>query len=131
MAWDMNQHEFASVISLPAGQRYSYSIKRIADWGEVWSLWSESGWVLSVDDDGHEIVPVWPHAKFAAACSSGEWDGATPRMLSLKDWLERWIPGMINNNQRVSVFPTPHMNGVVVTPERLKIDLEYEMTLFE
>ena len=127
MSWLMNEKEQEAVMSLSASERYSYSIKRIADWEEIWSLWAKDGWVLSEDNEGNKVIPVWPHEKFATACISGEWTNAKPRMIDLKGWMERWIPGMVRDQRLVCIFPTPRMNGVVVTPERLMNDLADEL----
>jgi len=131
MSWIMNDKEFESVISLNESERYTYFIKKVADWEEVWSLWSKDGWVLASDDSGHQHVPVWPHERFAAACILDEWAENEPRKIELSDWIERWIPGMIRDKRIVSVFPAPNGKSISVLPERLKDDLEEEISLYE
>jgi hypothetical protein len=131
MGWQINDQEFQAVLALPGEQRYSYFIKRVADWEQVWSLQDEKGWVLTDDAAGHELVPVWPHPRFAEACVAGAWAGSVPKAIELSEWLEYWIPGMINDQRLVAVFPTPSMTSVtVVTPERLRDDLEEELSLY-
>ncbi len=131
MNWEMHEKEFESVVSLPGPERYRYAVKKIADWENVWGLSSDSGWAMSADDDGHHAVPIWPHPEFAGACANGEWAGDEPRAVPLDDWLAKWIPGMTRDNLMVAVFPTPRGKGVVVTPERLRTDLEDELQAYE
>ena len=131
MSWEMHDKEFDSVISLPGKHRYAYFIKKLADWEEVWSLWSEDGWVLAGDNQGHELVPVWPHERFASACISDDWAGCVPKVIPLRVWMDRWIPGMIRDRRLVSVFRTPSGESVLVSPERLIEDLEKEISLYE
>ena len=131
MTWAMHDREFESVTGLPAARRYAYFIKKVADWRLVWSLAADDGWVLAADDEGHECVPVWPHSRFAVAAAKGNWAGHEPRSIELAHWLERWIPGMLRDGLLVAVFPTPERKGVVVSPERLKADLEEELELYE
>jgi len=131
MSWKMNSQEFNSVISIDPPKRYSYCIKRIVDFEELWSLWTIDGWALTSDSQGNELVPIWPHEKFASACASGAWVGYEPRTISLSDWINRWIPGMTRDKRLVAVFPTPEGKGIVVSPDRIKDDLESEMSLYE
>ncbi len=131
MTWTMHDKEFESVLSFSGSQRYEYFIKKVADWETVWSLKKENGWVLAADDQGHELVPVWPHERFALACAAGNWAACGPSPIDIATWLERWIPGVLRDRRLVAVFPTPSDHGVVVSPERLKEDLERELSLYE
>jgi hypothetical protein len=126
MSWKINEKEAQSVISLPAESRYTYFVKRVADWAEVWSLAGDDGWVLAGDDEGHEVVPVWPHSTYAQQCAKDQWAGSQPKAIDLNAWLEKWTPGMERDGRLIAVFPTPENNGIVVDPSRLKMDLEEE-----
>jgi Protein of unknown function (DUF2750) len=127
----MNDQEFENVLALPAPRRYDYSIKRIAEEEVVWTLASDAGYTLLGDDEGHELVPVWPHERLAAAYAAARSAADCPRSITLSDWLEKWIPGMQRDQRWVAIFPTPQGKGTPVTPERLKEDLEAELSLFE
>ncbi len=131
MTWVMDDEEFEVVLSLPAQRRYAYLLKRVVDWERIWSLGTEEGWALSSDDEGHELVPVWPHERFAAACAEGYWRGYEPRAIDLSVWMERWIPGMQRDQRMVSAFPTPSGRSVRVSAERFENDLKEELTLYE
>src|SRR5215510_1212388 len=108
MSWVPNEKEIKAVLSLDAPKRYDYWIKKVADQDEVWSLLQDGGWALAGSDDGRQLVPVWPHLKYAALCANGAWAGYEPKAISLETWLNRWIPGMERDNRRVAVFPTPN-----------------------
>ncbi len=131
MTWNLNDQEFENVMNLPGPRRYEYFVKRTADWEELWTLRGEDGFVLVGDDEGSEYVPVWPHRRYAEACATDEWAGLQPEAIALHDWLEVWIPGMTRDSRSVAVFPLPKGQGVVVSPERLKEDLEGEISLLE
>src|SRR5882724_9595574 len=104
MSWNMNGKEFESVVQLPPEKRYEYFVKKVADWEELWSLWSD-GWALMGDKGHGEAVPVWPHALFAEASAVGEWLGYAPKRIALEEWLNKWIPGMEIDHRAVAVFP--------------------------
>lgn len=131
MSWTPNEKEIQAVVSLAAAKRYEYWIKKVADDEQVWSLGQKDGWALVGDDAGRELVPVWPHSKYAALCAKGIWDGYEPKVITLDDWLDRWVPGMERDGRLVAVFPTPDGNGAVVDPRRLEQDLRDELAKYE
>lgn len=131
MTWTMHDREFESVLSLPHQERYEYFVKRVADRNEVWSLLRNGKWVIAGDDEGNELIPVWPHPRFAEACVSAEWDGAIPASIPLSQWLERWLPGIARDRRLIAVFPTPQNKGVRMTSDRLRQDLEEELSKIE
>lgn len=131
MSWNISQQEFESVLSLSDEKRYFYFLKKVADWEELWSLRNQDGWVLAADPDGHEVVPVWPHERFAQACIEGNWKDCKPSAIRLSEWMERWIPGMARDSRQVAVFQTPQDKGIVIHPDRLNDDLRDECQQYE
>ncbi len=131
MAWMPNPKEIEAVLRLGDADRYSYLIKKVVDQEELWSLWEEGGWVLTSDDQGRELVPVWPHAKYAEICANGVWSTAGPRSISLDAWLARWLPGITRDHRGIAVFPTPNNRAVAVDADRLSADIEEELANYE
>jgi len=127
MSWTPNETEIEAVLSLDAPKRYEHWIKRVADQEVVWSLWQERGWALASNGAGRQLVPVWPHSKYAALCAVGVWVDCQPKAITLDVWLARWIPGMERDQQLVAVFPTTKEKGVCVDPKRLETDLRNEL----
>jgi len=118
--------EFAAVSALSPAERYAHFVKRVADTEEVWSLRGADGWVLA-GDSARELVPVWPHPRYAAACVSGAWSGSEPAVIPLEKWLAVWMPGIARDHRAISVFPVPLGPGKVAEAERLREDLEREL----
>lgn len=127
----MNDQEFKAVLALPAPARYEHFIKKVVDMEAIWSLGTDNGWALSGDDAGHEIVPVWPDERYAAACAIDEWAGNEPRSIPLNHWLNAWLPGIARDFRLIAVFPTPESKGPIVTPERLREDMQEELQKYE
>ena len=130
MSWAINGKEFENVTRLEPKSRYEYFIKKVADWQEIWSLWND-GWVLMGDQEQNESVPVWPHPIYAESCAVGAWLGYKPKSIALSDWLEKWTPGMIKDQRAVAVFPTSDGSTVTIEPNKLKNDLEKELSNYE
>ena len=123
--------EVEAVAARPAAVRYGYFVKQVADWEAVWSLRGAGGWVLAAAEEQRECVPVWPHAAFAAQCAGGEWAESEPAAIPLREWLDRWVPGMERDGRAVAVMPTREDRGVVVAAERLAADLRVELGRLE
>lgn len=126
MFWTPNEKEIQVVLGLPGPKRYEYFVKHTADEKQLWSLWQD-GWALTSDNEGRELVPVWPHGVYAKACAVDEWQGYQPKAIIMDEWLERWIPGMRNDGRLVALFPTPQDKGIAVDPQRLEIDIRTEL----
>jgi hypothetical protein len=129
-AWEVNDREFESVLALAASRRYEYFIKRASSHGALWGLHGDDGWVMAEDADGVTHFPVWPHQRFAEACADGAWAGEPAQPIDIDEWVDAWIPQLIEEGFRVAVFQTPTDEGTGVSPERLKRDLERELSLF-
>jgi hypothetical protein len=129
--WIPNDKELQAVLSLNGIERYNHLIKKVVDQEQVWSLWHDNGWALASDDTGQQLVPIWPHSKYAGLCATGAWTSYRPKAISLEDWQIKWIPGMIRDRRIVAVFPTPASQGVTVSPNRIEHDLSVEMSNYE
>jgi hypothetical protein len=130
MSWEVNDQEFKTVLSLSAPRRYEYLVKRSASHGELWGLRDDDGWVMAEDDDAKTHFPVWPHPRFAEACATGPWEESSPGPVAIDDWVEAWLPNLTEEGFRIAVFQTPNEQGVSVSPERPKRDLDEELSLF-
>jgi len=122
----MNNKEFEVVKGLPASKRYEYFIKKVADSTEVWGL-SNTTWATAQVDGGGTVIPFWPKQEFAKACATDEWEKYSPKSIDLKDFLEKWLPGMLRDGYRPAIFYNANDRGVVVDIERLKNDLSEEL----
>lgn len=131
MSWDVNDKEFESVLALSPPNRYEYFSKRSASHGELWGLHGDQGWVMAEDDEGVMHFPVWPHQRYAQACSTGPWEAESPRPIDIDEWVEAWLPRFNDEGLRIAVFQTPEDQGIGVSPQRLKRDVEKELSLFE
>lgn len=90
MPLHVSDQEYKAVVALPGPVRYEHLVKRIVDSAEVWSLKGPDGWALATHE-GQELIPVWPHPRYAEACASGDWAGTTPEAISLEDWAADWL----------------------------------------
>lgn len=124
--WMPTPAEIENVSKLGGPDRYRYLVKKVADTEAVWSLWRD-GWALAADDILRTLVPVWPHSTYAARCATGPWSGYETRDIPLRDFIDRWLPGMVRDGRLVAAFPTPEGKGLEVDPLRMRDDLAEEL----
>lgn len=119
-----------NIVKMTEDERYDYFIRKIADFEQVWGL-NDNGWVLLGDDDGNQILPLWPEREFAELCAVDQWKNCKPESIELNNFLEKWIPGMINDKTLINIFLTPDAKGSVVSPPTLESDLQDELEQYQ
>jgi Protein of unknown function (DUF2750) len=102
-------------------------LRQAAVHGQLWGLRAAGGWVVAEDDEGDQYLPVWPHQRFAEALATASWEDEVPVAIDVDEWVEGWLPDLERDGLRVAVFQTPADEGVGVSPERLRRDLEIEL----
>jgi hypothetical protein len=127
----LHSKEIEAVSALSATGQYEHFIKRVADSEEVWGLAMEGGWCGARDPGGKECIPFWPHPAYADAMAVNEWSDGKSKLISLADFLTKWLPGMARDGRLAAVFATPRAGAVNVEPLRLKQDLEAEREQYE
>ena len=123
--------EMRGVLACDGPTRYAHFVKAVADAEQVWGLREPDGWVAMSDESGGSMFPVWPHAEYAQLLATESWANAQPAAIGIDDWLDEWLPNLADEGDKVAVFPTPHMKGVVVDPKQLQEDLETELSRLE
>jgi hypothetical protein len=134
MSYRLSDKELVARITCCEAKRYDYAVEKMADWEKVWSQSNAQGWVLTGTVEEKEVVPIWPHPRFAQLCATGVWADCDPRMITLNDWLEEWLPGLSKDDRLIVVFPVPgsvSARSPAVSPAVLRQDLEAQLALIE
>lgn len=119
-----------NILKMSGKERYDYFVHKVVDFEEIWGL-NNDGWALLGDDEGNQILPLWPEKEFAQLCAFDQWKGFQPEVIKLDNFMGKWISGMINDKTMVSIFLTPNDKGIVVSPESLSTDLQEELEQYE
>ncbi|MFB9885071.1 DUF2750 domain-containing protein [Balneatrix alpica] len=125
MPYQLSSAQLQKIRNLPAVDRYDYFLRKVIDWEQIWSLKSAEGWV-AMSADGLDCIPVWPHPDFAKEWATDDWADCQPEAVSLDVWLERWTPGLTQDNTYVAIFPNGDDEEVVMSAEELEEALELE-----
>ena len=126
----MHPKKMASVMRMNGADRFSYFVRKVADFELLWGLFDD-GWAIAADADDAQVLPLWPEKEFAAACAENEWSSFRPVEISLGDLLDSWVDGLTKDGLGVAVFPTIENKGVVVTPIDLRNALQVEIAHYE
>lgn len=121
----MNEKEFFALVNINAKKRYEYFIKKVADYEEVWGLYSD-GWATTTDNNGSILIPFWPKKEFAEYCKKDIWENYYPEKIELNDFLNEWIPGMKKDSYKLSIFYN-NVDSVVIEIDSFLEDLNVEL----
>ena len=115
----LRKHKSASrpkeinVMLRKSGQdRYIYSVKRIADEGEAWTLKNDDGIVTTEDSDGNNYFYVWPYKEYALKCKVDEWKDCELFKLSLGHLTKELLPELSKKGVRVVALEVPNNEQV-------------------
>lgn len=122
MVPESNPERIQAVLQLPATRRYAYFLRRAVEAGEVWGL-DADGWALAVDEEGGDVLPLWPAAEFATLCAKRLWEGFEAKRLPLDELMRVVLPQLEAEGLSLGVFFTPQGQGYPVTAARLREDL--------
>lgn len=111
----MNADQKQAALAMNAEQRAAFFHKQIADTETVWTIVDDDGVMILVSDD-EDCIPVWPDASFVDEWINGDWAHCKAHSISLKDWQQKWLPGLEEDEVEVLIFPLPDQEGVVVSP---------------
>lgn len=118
-----------NVLRLDAPSRSEYFVRKVADFEVVWSLF-DKGWATA-HTGAATAVPFWPEEEFAKLCATDEWQGFRPAAIALEDFLERWLPGMANDQRICAVFAAPSDHGTLMLPMDLEKLIRQELEQYE
>lgn len=105
MSWTLGDEELQRVLAWSVRARYAYAINKIREHGELWTLRSEGGWVVSCNPAGEKGIPIWPHERLARLEAVESWDDAEPSRISFEDWLTDSTAALFaDNDLHVDVF---------------------------
>lgn len=99
----MNEKELVTVSGLTPEKRYEYFIKKVADYEEVWSLYKD-GWVLSQDEFGNKLFPIWPKEEFAKLWAVSELSKFELKAIDLYEFIENLAPLLKKDGIKFDVF---------------------------
>ncbi len=84
----------------------------------------QDGWALCATPTGQKALAVWKNRSLAKLLIKDNWENYQPEEISLKDFIEKVIPFLREQNTAVSLDLTPEGQNILVAPEKLLLDLK-------
>ena len=106
-------------------QRLKYLVNQAVENQQLWILTDEHGAVMLTTEDD-DCIPVWPNQEFAQMWATGDWQGFEPKAIKLKDWLNKWTPGLEEDELAIVVFPITEDDGLVLDPYELAEEINHK-----
>jgi hypothetical protein len=122
MTQEMSDARLQAVLELPPARRHAWFLQRVRESGEAWGLYAE-GWALAFDDEGRDVLPLWPTSTTARLCATHLWEGFEPRLIPLSHLLEELLPDLAEEGIPIGVFFTPQGQGWPLTAAELRAQL--------
>lgn len=119
-----------TIIKLPAPDRYSHFIKEVAGWQYIWGLYDD-GWATSETDEGEKLIPFWPARDYAEIYAKGDWDGCKAKAIEIHDFLDSFLPYILECGLAPGVFFVEDDGAVDIKPNILVRDLKTELSRME
>ncbi|UZE96223.1 DUF2750 domain-containing protein [Alkalimarinus alittae] len=127
----MSDNELKSILELDCEERYDFFLSAVGEEKEVWILINSDKQFLKIyaEDDGFEYLPVWPNSEFATEYAKNAKE-LTPKSISLPEFFEKWVPGLMKDSIEIGVIPGLDSDIWVTPPTELQKDLQEELSNF-
>ena len=127
----MSDNELNSILELDCEERYDYFLSVASEEKEIWILANSDQQFLKIyaEDDGFEYLPIWPDSELAADYASKN-EELSPKCISLPEFFEKWVPGLMKDGIEIGVLPGVESDIWVTPPSELKKDLQEELANF-
>lgn len=126
----ISNKEKEAIFRLSPNDRYSYFIKRICDWEEIWTIYDEDSIVLNKNNKDELFIFLFPFECYAKIYIDETKDFYTysTKKINLSNFLNRSIPTLSNYKvNNALVFPTPNGFGLNISLKAMKADIEKEL----
>lgn len=123
MSSEISSEKAKQLVLLDPQQRAEYLLNEFLSSKTIWILRDEHGCVM-LNTEEEDCVPVWPHKESALMWATGEWSDCVAVDLSLKDWQEKWLSGLEEDELAIAVFPDLDGEGIVLYPHEFAEELK-------
>lgn len=110
--------------------RYNYFINKVAEQRWMWGLYRkgekahQNYWATTDISDENDTLLIWSDAEYAANYAQGKWSNYSPMVIDWRYFSDKILPTLKKEKKKISVFATPRMEGVIVIPENLFIEVD-------
>lgn len=126
----INVKEIDTVVQQSKEVQFKYSIKRIADFEEIWVIADDSGIIMLKSSTNSFVLPVWPFKEFAELFCVNEYKSCYPESISIYDFMENELLELKERSYELSILPVHGKSSIVVSSEIFEKELNVEMNKY-
>jgi uncharacterized protein DUF2750 len=130
MPYELSDEEREGVYAASNDKQYEYFVKKVADWGEAFTLAKGDAWPSVVDEEGTRRLPVWPHPGFAEESVEGDWAEHEIASIEVHKFLDV-LENLHAQGDGLAMFRQPERGFIGVKPSELLEDLMGELERIE
>lgn len=127
----VSNKELENVSKLFPEDRYKYSIKKIADFEELFVLKDGDGNLAISIIDNFKAVSIWPTVEYVKSCQNGVWDQFQSYSYSLEELENDLLPLIRKERYVIDVLPVNNISGFVVSIDEFVRDLNEELENYQ
>lgn len=86
MSYRLDDDERDALKEASARKQYEYMLRRLVEYGEIWTLGDGASWCDVQTDHGARVFPVWPHPSLAQEQAIEDWGSFAPESLPLVEF---------------------------------------------
>ncbi|RKG34527.1 DUF2750 domain-containing protein [Acinetobacter tianfuensis] len=102
---------------------YQQFIEHLISQGNLLALYQD-GWALCATPTGQKAFAVWRTKSLAKLVIKDNWANYEIQEISLKDFIEKVIPFLRQENTALSLDLTPEGQNILVAPEKMLLDIK-------
>ncbi len=129
--YKMHEKQFEAIEALSNNDRFHHFISKVADWEQLWTVRNDEGFLVPVAPEGFEYFPIWPHPEYAQTITDINFPGHKVEEISIYDFLENWVPKLLDDKIKVAVFPNKEWTFWCIDADDLLAELMEEMQQYE
>lgn len=120
------EQQLLDYAQLSGAERYAAFLESVARTGRFWVAVSGEFVLTLFDEDGQELLPVWPSAATARASlvRAPQLQAYAPAERELARWREQALASLVEAGVALSVFPNERMQSATVAAAELMEHLD-------
>ncbi|ANF82320.1 hypothetical protein A3K93_09000 [Acinetobacter sp. NCu2D-2] len=104
-------------------QVYKSFIETIVAQASIYALYQD-GWALCATPTGQKAFATWQSKGLAKLLIKDNWEKYEVQEITLKDFVEKVIPFLRQENTTLSLDLTPEGQNILVAPEKFLLDIK-------
>lgn len=125
MHFTPSDQEFEAILKLDSHKRFDYCLKKIVDWGEVWTL-EHNGMVVYEDSQANKYCPIWPARKFCENAIADDWINAKAICIKIEVFMKEYLSKLTQERISLAMLPNTKNQAVCLTTEEIKAHIQEE-----